>query len=94
MCGTLPSLISRLVTLALVDIFGFFHKCLPPEDVDHLELAEVHTIIRDLWLARFDEELEAEVKSRRPGRPKSVKEQKLEDLKFRESEEYRTGLGT
>lgn len=54
----------------------------------------MHTIIRDVWLTRFDEELEAERAARRPGRPKSPKEVKLEEQKTREFEVYRTGMGT
>ncbi|KAL6304574.1 hypothetical protein BKA93DRAFT_825740 [Sparassis latifolia] len=74
-----------------VDIFTFFYSALPPEG-SVLSLEDLHTIIRDIWLARFDAELEEERASRRRGRPKSVKEQKMEEIKLRESEEYRTGL--
>lgn len=77
----------------LVDIFNFFYSCLPAEDVTCLQLSELHTIIRDIWLTRYNDELEAEIKSRRPGRPKSVKEQKIEELMLKEGEEYRTGIG-
>jgi len=63
---------------------------MPPEGV--LSLEDLHTIIRDIWLTRFDADIEDEKKSRRKGRPKSVKEQKLEELKLRETEEYRTGM--
>jgi translation machinery-associated protein 16 len=51
-------------------------------------------LIQNTWLARHDEELQAEQQARRKGRPKSVHETKLEEMKLRESEEYRTGLGT
>jgi translation machinery-associated protein 16 len=44
-------------------------------------------------LTRFDEELEQERAVRRKGRAKSAKEIKLEDIKLREAEEYRTGMG-
>lgn len=49
--------------------------------------------MRDIWLPRFDQDLEAEKASRRKGRPKSTKEQKLEEQKLRDIEEYRTGIG-
>lgn len=46
-----------------------------------------------MWLTRHDDELEQERAARRKGRPKSTKELKLEEIKLRESEEYRTGMG-
>ncbi|KAI0792142.1 hypothetical protein C8Q75DRAFT_850255 [Abortiporus biennis] len=73
-----------------VDLYSFFYHAMPPEGV--LCLEDLHSIIRDVWLPRFDSEIEAEKAARRKGRPKSSKEQKLEDLKLREAEEYRTGL--
>jgi translation machinery-associated protein 16 len=51
-------------------------------------------LIQNAWLSRHDEELLAEQQARRKGRPKSVRETKLEEMKLRESEEYRAGLGT
>lgn len=74
-----------------VDIYNFFHAALPTEGV--LSLEDLHTIVRNVWLSRFDFELEEEQAARRKGRPKSVKEQKIEDLKVREVELYRTGMG-
>lgn len=53
---------------------------------------ELHGLIRGM-LARNDQELEQERAARRKGRPKSVKETKLEDAKLVESELYRTGMG-
>ncbi|CAL1714654.1 unnamed protein product [Somion occarium] len=73
-----------------VDLYGFFYHAIPPEGT--LTLEDVHTIIHDIWLPRFDSELEAERAARRKGRPKSTKELKLEELKLREAEEYRTGI--
>ncbi|KAI0923776.1 hypothetical protein AcW1_006647 [Taiwanofungus camphoratus] len=73
-----------------IDVFSFFYHAIPSEGV--LTLEDLHTIVRDIWLTRFDAELEAERASRRKGRPKSVKEQKLEEMKLREAEEYRTGI--
>jgi translation machinery-associated protein 16 len=56
-------------------------------------LEELHSVVRDVWLTRHDADLEHERAARRKGRPKSTKEIKLEDIKFRESETYRTGMG-
>ena len=53
----------------------------------------MHFVVRDIWLPRFDQDLEAEKAARRKGRPKSTKEQKLEEQKLRDIEEYRTGIG-
>ena len=72
-------------------VYSFFYHALPPEG--ELSLEELHFVVKDIWLPRFDQELEAEKVSRRKGRPKSVKEQKLEDQKLRETEGYRTGVG-
>lgn len=82
-----------LTKIYSVDIFSFFYRCLPPDDIACMQLADLHSIIRDIWLPRYDDELEEERKARRKGRPKSVREQKIEELKLREAEEYRTGLG-
>ncbi|KAF9453537.1 hypothetical protein P691DRAFT_814485 [Macrolepiota fuliginosa MF-IS2] len=73
-----------------VDVYGFFFHALPEEGV--LTLEELHALIRDVWLTRHDEELEQETAARRKGRPKSVKETKLQDIKAIETEEYRTGM--
>ncbi|KAH9924795.1 translation machinery-associated protein 16 [Fomitopsis serialis] len=72
------------------DIFSFFYHALPAEGV--LSLESLHTIVRDVWIKRFDEDLEEERKSRRKGRPKSTREQKLEELQSQEAELYRTGM--
>ena len=56
-------------------------------------MEELHDLINDVWLTRHDGDIEEEQAARRKGRPKSVKQQKLEDLKLREAEEYRTGMG-
>jgi translation machinery-associated protein 16 len=58
-----------------------------------LTLSELHELVADIWLTRHDEELEEERAARRKGRPKSTKEQKLEQVQLREAEEYRTGMG-
>jgi len=59
-----------------------------------LTLDELHLIIRDIWLPRHDKDLEQERTKRRKGRPKSIKEMQIEELKVREAEEYRTGFGS
>lgn len=64
---------------------------MPEEGV--LTLEELHHIVGNVWLTRFNEELEEEKAARRKGRPKSSREVYLEDLKLREAEEYRTGMG-
>ncbi|KAI0352376.1 hypothetical protein OH77DRAFT_1506074 [Trametes cingulata] len=74
-----------------VSIYSFFYHALPPEG-GVLSLEELHFVVRDIWLARHDQEIEAEKAARRKGRPKSAKEQKLEELKLREAELYRTGM--
>ena len=74
-----------------VDFHGFFYHAIPEEGV--LSLEEIHRIIREIWLTRFDEELEQEKTARRKGRPKSTKEAKLEEVKLNEAEAYRTGMG-
>ena len=74
-----------------MNIYHFFYQTLPPEG--ELSLDELHFVVRDVWLARFDQEIESEKAARRKGRPKSTKEQKLEEQKLRETELYRTGMG-
>ncbi|KAF8638938.1 hypothetical protein AX16_010413 [Volvariella volvacea WC 439] len=75
---------------SVADIYGFWYHALPEEGV--LTLDDLHQIVQEVWLTRFDEDLEAERTARRKGRPKGTKEMKLEDMKLREAEEYRTGL--
>lgn len=75
---------------SLVDLYGFFYHAMPEEGV--LTLEELHHIVGNVWLTRFNEELEEEKAARRKGRPKSSREVYLEDLKLREVEEYRTGM--
>ena len=71
---------------------GFFYLALPPEG--ELSLEELHLIVKDIWLTRYDKDLEQERAKRRKGRPKSTKEIQFEELKNREAEEYRTGFGS
>ncbi|KAF9005954.1 hypothetical protein BDQ17DRAFT_1352459 [Cyathus striatus] len=75
---------------SMVDVYGFFYHAMPEEGA--LSLEELHQVVRNVWLARFDDELESEKAARRKGRPKSLKEMKMEEMKLREVEEYRTGL--
>ncbi|KAN0092615.1 Protein of unknown function (DUF2962) domain containing protein [Tylopilus felleus] len=73
-----------------VDVYGFFYHALPPVGV--LTLEELHAVVWDVWLTRHDDELGQERSARRKGRPKSTREAKLEEIKLRETEEYRTGI--
>ncbi|KAF8817532.1 hypothetical protein BYT27DRAFT_7199066 [Phlegmacium glaucopus] len=75
---------------SLVDLYGFFYHAMPEEGV--LSLQDLHHIVSDIWLTRFDEDLEKERSARRKGRPKSSKEIKLEERKLQEAELYRTGM--
>ncbi|KAI9453419.1 hypothetical protein BJY52DRAFT_1289502 [Lactarius psammicola] len=77
------------------DFYGFFFHAIPEEEAGGggaLTLPELHELVADIWLTRHDSELEEERAARRKGRPKSTKECRLEELKLREAEEYRTGL--
>lgn len=73
-------------------MLGFFYSALPPEG--ELSLDELHFIVREVWLTRYDNDLEQERAKRRKGRPKSSKEIQIEELKLREAEEYRSGFGS
>ncbi|ESK94923.1 hypothetical protein Moror_14090 [Moniliophthora roreri MCA 2997] len=75
---------------SLADFYKFFYNAIPQEGI--LSLADLHDLIANVWLKRYDNELEEERALRRKGRPKSVKETKLEELKLREEEDYRTGF--
>ncbi|KAK2463628.1 hypothetical protein APHAL10511_004379 [Amanita phalloides] len=75
---------------SLLDVYRFYLRSLPNDRV--LTLNELHHIVRDEWLTRFDDQLNAEQAARRTGRPKSPAHVKMEDLKLREAEQYRTGL--
>lgn len=81
-----------IACLTTADVYSFFYHAMPPDD-GVLSLEEVHDIVKNIWLTRHDIELEAEQTARRKGRSKSVKELKLEEIKLREAEEYRTGMG-
>lgn len=59
-----------------------------------MTLEDMHNLIRDVWLARHDAELEEERAARRKGRPKSSREVKLEEMILQDQELYRTGVGT
>lgn len=58
-----------------------------------MTLATLHDIVRDVWLKRHDVALQAEISARRKGRPKTARHMLLEEIKLREAEDYRTGLG-
>ncbi|KAF8806719.1 hypothetical protein BYT27DRAFT_7233791 [Phlegmacium glaucopus] len=55
-------------------ILGIFYHAMP-EGI--LSLQDLHHIASDIWLTRFDEDLEKEISARRKGRPKISKETKL-----------------
>ncbi|KAF8892051.1 hypothetical protein BD779DRAFT_1437274 [Infundibulicybe gibba] len=74
----------------MVDVYGFFFHAMPDEGI--LSLEDLHHIVREIWLTRHDAAIEQEREERRKGRPKSTKELKLEEIKLREAEEYRTGM--
>ncbi|KAF9244667.1 hypothetical protein BU15DRAFT_86032 [Melanogaster broomeanus] len=76
--------------LAQADVYGFFYHALPSEGV--LAIEELHSIVRDVWLTRHDDELDQERAARRKGRSKSTKEIKIEEIKLREAEQYRSGM--
>ncbi|EPQ56489.1 hypothetical protein GLOTRDRAFT_59779 [Gloeophyllum trabeum ATCC 11539] len=76
---------------AETDFYGFWYHAMPPVG-ETLTLQTIHTLIADVWLVRHDAELDSERAARRKGRPKSTREQQLEDIKLREAEEYRTGM--
>lgn len=52
----------------------------------------MHDLVKDVWLTRHDPSLQKEQSLRRQGRPKSSKEDQLEEWKRQDAEEYRTGL--
>lgn len=61
-------------------------------DRTHLEPFEMHELAQR-FLDRLDDELEAETKARRQGRPKSKRQEELEAAKVRDALEYeRQGL--
>ncbi|KAJ7733209.1 hypothetical protein DFH07DRAFT_928851 [Mycena maculata] len=80
----------------LLELYSFFHTALPPledadADADALMLPQLHALAQ-AWVARNDAALAAEQAARRPGRPKSVREMRIEELRLREQETYRTGM--
>ena len=74
------------------DRFGFFLHALPP-DVPALTLPQFHELITDLWLTRHDAAIQHEEATRRKGRPRSAREVALRELKLRDEDEYKSGLG-
>ncbi len=77
----------------LADRLGFYFHALPP-DIERLTLEQLHELIQTVWLTRHDEEIEEEQAARKKDRPLSVKAVDLINIRARETEEYRTGLGT
>ncbi|KAJ7890610.1 hypothetical protein B0H14DRAFT_2690078 [Mycena olivaceomarginata] len=84
---------------SMLELYQFVHAALPPapeadpgaEPVEALTLPELH-IIAQAWVARHDGALAEEQAARRKGRPKSGKELRIEELRLREQEVYRTGM--
>ncbi|KAJ7077823.1 hypothetical protein B0H15DRAFT_954828 [Mycena belliarum] len=78
-----------------LDFYAFVHAELPPPpdapDGEVLSLPQLHAITQ-AWIARDDAALAAEQAARRPGRPKSPRESRIEERRIRESEVYRTGM--
>ena len=66
-----------------VDIYSGFYHAIPDEGI--LTLDELHSLVRNIWLASHDQGLESERASRCAGRPKSaIKELPLnDDLRIR-----------
>ncbi|KAJ7760489.1 hypothetical protein B0H16DRAFT_574490 [Mycena metata] len=75
---------------SMLELYAFFHAAVPP-DGEALTLPELHTIA-EAWVARNDAALAEEQGARRKGRPKSAREMRIEELKLREQETYRTGM--
>ncbi|KAI0286162.1 hypothetical protein BC826DRAFT_1050299 [Russula brevipes] len=88
----LPSPPLHFIFCSAADFYGFFFRAIPEEHGNVLTLRELHELVSDVWLSRHDAELEEERTTRRKGRPKSTKEQKLEEVKLREAEGYRAGI--
>ncbi|KAJ6581422.1 translation machinery-associated protein 16, partial [Mycena capillaripes] len=88
---------------SLLELYAFFHAALPPapepdagadagaDPTEVLALPELHAIAR-AWVARNDGALAEEQAARRKGRPKSAREVRIEELRLREQETYRTGM--
>ncbi|KAK7012256.1 hypothetical protein R3P38DRAFT_1587531 [Favolaschia claudopus] len=83
---------------SMLELYAFLHDALPPpkesdngEEGEALSLPELHAIAQG-WIARNDAILAEEQAARRKGRPKSAKETRIEELKLREQEIYRTGM--
>ncbi|KAJ7252730.1 hypothetical protein B0H12DRAFT_1117573 [Mycena haematopus] len=88
---------------SMLELYTFFHAALPPPpapaddgdaaalETDALTLPELHVLAR-AWVARHDGPLAEEQAARRKGRPKSAREVRIEELRLREQEIYRTGM--
>lgn len=71
----------------------FFHHSLPEAPFECHTLESLHELISEVYLPRFDEELAALRRERRAGRPKSKREDELEEVNRREAQEYESGFG-
>ncbi|KAJ7224335.1 hypothetical protein GGX14DRAFT_649715 [Mycena pura] len=77
-------------TSSRLDFYAFIHARISP-DTTALTLPELHAILQ-AWVGRNDTALAAEQAARRQGRPKSPREMRIEELRLREQETYRTGM--
>ncbi|KAF7308610.1 hypothetical protein HMN09_00710300 [Mycena chlorophos] len=77
-------------TSTRLEFYAFIHARLGPESAT-LTLPEMHTILH-AWVSRHDAEISAEHAARRKGRPKSAKEVRLEEVRLREQENYKSGI--
>ena len=57
-----------------------------------LSLDDLHELVQ-LYVARFDDELEEEMSARRPGRAKTAQQERLEQSRAVAENEYREGIG-
>ncbi|CDZ96886.1 Translation machinery-associated protein 16 [Phaffia rhodozyma] len=70
----------------------FFHHSLSEPPFECHTLQGLHDLISEVYLTRWDDELETLRKERRAGRPKSKREDDLEEIKRREAQEYESGF--
>ncbi|KAJ6518725.1 hypothetical protein C8R45DRAFT_3778 [Mycena sanguinolenta] len=80
---------SAVSVSATVPIDGAETKVEEAEEA--LTLPALH-VLAQAWVARNDAALAEEQAARRKGRPKSAKEMRIEELRLREQEIYRTGM--
>ncbi|KAJ7066711.1 hypothetical protein C8F01DRAFT_980969 [Mycena amicta] len=75
-----------------LEFYAFMYGRVPPDsESSTLSLPEMHVILQ-AWVSRHEPDISAEQAARRKGRPKSVREMRLEEARLREHENYRTGI--